>query len=290
MHLRRSIPVISVVELALTADVNISIEALQDSQTGWGVYLHENCGHSETDEEDYQQDRDWWVDVFDEFGDIGDDQVAKESICNADCHPAKELDECADTVCDEESGSVLERKHECSHGRSAEVLTGEGDLAVRVLIEELDESVEAIKAAPDAVRNGSHDCVVLLCALHLFVNVFEDDSDNPDHRQNERTKSQWAKIISESPPEPCWEAEAATAVLVGCEIPSAHPNNESESKHGLNEFKSPEESEDMSVSHPLLVITQLDFLQLAPMFRLSDLTRAQKVSEAGYPEGGPRQK
>ena len=84
------------------------------------------------------------VDVFLEVGNVGDHEVADRSVQDADGCLSEEEQEGTDTIGNEEGGGVFEGEDESAHGRGAEVVACEGHLDVGILIDEFDESVEAV--------------------------------------------------------------------------------------------------------------------------------------------------
>lgn len=69
----------------------------------------------------------------------------------------------------------------------AEVLTSQSNLAVSSLIYVLDKPITTVKATPDTILNAL-SCLrqlVIPTTLDLFVDVFENDADEPDQRGQE---------------------------------------------------------------------------------------------------------
>ena len=83
---------------------------------------------------------------------------------------------------------MLESQGEGCHGRGAEVVSSQCNLDVGVFVEELDEPVAAVKAAPHAVGYTGHRGV-LRQLFHLALDILEDHSDDPNDRKDKGAQS-----------------------------------------------------------------------------------------------------
>lgn len=195
------------------------------------------------------------------------------------------MDQGTDAIGNKEGGGILEGKDEGRHGGSAEVFSGEGDLDVCVRVEELDESVEAVKAVSDAVGDEFGNLVVGF--LQGVVDVLEGNSDGPDDGKDERSEGKGASVVSNGPPETSGQGEVTSGVVGRREIPCANGDDDDVVEQGLDELKDPEEHEHLQVCHFLGVWIQSDFLELRAGLWLLDFSRAHQVAETSDPENDP---
>jgi len=70
-------------------------------------------------------------------------------------------------------------------------------LDVSIVVQELDESVEAVEAVSDAVGNELSSFT--LGFLKSAINVLKENSDHPDESQDEGSKSERSSVISYGP-------------------------------------------------------------------------------------------
>lgn len=78
---------------------------------------------------------------------------------------------------------MLQCQRECCDGRGAEAFAGEGDLAVGIVVKELDKAVEAVEIASAAVDAAVSQEISLTGTLQLLAYIFHDTPDNPDDGQ-----------------------------------------------------------------------------------------------------------
>lgn len=133
----------------LVADVYISVQALEACQTSASENIHEDGSHHEADDEDDSRWGKWIIDFVELFN-ISDNHVHDESVSKSDGESSEEVDQGTYAIGDEESSGVLKGKDEGSDGGRTETVTGKSNLDVGILVNEFDESVEAIEAASDA--------------------------------------------------------------------------------------------------------------------------------------------
>lgn len=253
----------------LVADINISVQALKACQTGASENIHENGSHHEAD---YEDNSSWWEWVVDflELCYLSDDEVADKSVCQSNGESTEEVNQGTDTVSDEESSGVLKSKNEGSNGGRAETVTGKSNLDIGILVNEFDESVEAIEAASDAIHHDFDSSVLLIGGLHLLIEELESNSDHPDDSKDERAEGERSKVVSDGPPKSSRDRKGASSLAGRSEIPSADATNENIREDGLQELSNPEECENMDVGHVFLFLAELNSLELGTSLWLSN--------------------
>lgn len=158
---------------------------------------------------------------------------------------------------------------------------------VCVLIDELDETMEAIKAASGAINDAFSHWIAIFNFLHLFVHDFENQTNNPDHSQEECTKSEGALIVLKTPDETLTQTKATPGILSRCEIPSACSYNDGILEQSLNKFHNPKVHEDLNPHKLFLHLRQFDVLILTTGSWLCYLRSTNKHYEQRYPTGCP---
>ena len=254
----------------LVADVDIGVEALQDGERNTTVYFHESGRHHVAHSENESQEWNWLVDVFFEFWDVGDEEVADGGVEDADGGLAEEEEEGADSISNKERSSILKSKNKRLHSRSTEILPSQSNLNICILINEFDKSMEAVKAAAGAVEHATGKGVFIFDFFHLFVDDFEDEADSPNNSQKKSTESKRALIIFETPNKSLTQAKIAASVLRRRKVPRASSNNDGVLEKCLDEFHDPEVAEYLEPHHVLLFLSKFDCFVLAAKFRLSD--------------------
>lgn len=190
VHFLGAVAVVERRPALLVADVHVCVQALQDGKGDATVHFHESSRHHVAHDEDEQEEGHRLVDVLLEVGHVGDQHVANSRVQNTDRRLSEEVYEGSDSVGDEEGGGVLQSEDESLHGRGAEVLAGERDLDVGVLVDELDEAVEAVQAAASAIQYAASKGILVLDLLHLLINDLQNETDCPDHGQQERSEGE----------------------------------------------------------------------------------------------------
>jgi hypothetical protein len=107
------------------------------------------------------------VNVFLELRNKGNDAVTDGRVQNTDSALSKEEDEGANSISNEERGSVFKGKDKGLHSGCAEVLASERNLDISVLIDELDEAMEAVEAASSAINDAFGQRILVLDFFHL---------------------------------------------------------------------------------------------------------------------------
>lgn len=213
VHFARAVLVIHRILVLLLADVDVGVEALQDCQATILVDIHERrCQLVAHDENEYEEG-DGLVDVLLETGHVGDDQIADASVGHANEDFPKTVNDFANTMRYEEIARVLQGQDAGLHSGRAEWLAVEDHHDISILIQELNEPMEAIQAASSARNQGLSDATFAFQFGDLVVEELESDPKRPDDGQKERSEGEGALVVSEGPPESLPEAEPASSVL-----------------------------------------------------------------------------
>ena len=83
----------------------------------------------------------------------------------------------------------------------------------------------------------------MACARHLLVDVFEDNSDHADHRNQERAKKEAAKVVPDCPPVAFKQRKISSRIRVGRKIPRGYRCDQNKLGTGNCECGHPEEAE-----------------------------------------------
>lgn len=109
--------------------------------------------------------------------DISEDNVANKSSETSDENASNEDEDITDGGNDSELQWVRPDEQECVLGSSTEMLAGNRNLNVGILVQELDESLEALSVALQALQQVFHERILVLSSLfHLLFNVFQHQS------------------------------------------------------------------------------------------------------------------
>ena len=146
---------------------------------------------------------------------------------------------------------MFQDKAESVHGRGAEVLRGESNLDVCVLVDVLDESADTVEAASHAALEALDGGVGTgTWLVHLLWDILEHDADEPHDGNDEGTESEGSEVVSEHPSHswPDWSVASLGVGVVG-EVPGTGGYDDDELSCGDEESHDPQESEEIEVYH-----------------------------------------
>lgn len=150
------------------------------------IETHENTWDTESKDTEANIWIEWLRDLGVIVGGLGDDNVSNNSGGNGNTDGSKKLEDHSESSSDSNSEWVSQNKEKTFLSSWTEWLAGHDGLDVGLLIEELDEFLEAVKTTL-AARNHefANSSWLLLGRLGHGINIFQNNSDNENKSSNE---------------------------------------------------------------------------------------------------------
>lgn len=230
----------------LLAEFFISNEAGQDGVSGKTVDTHEDSTNTVSKDEDDQSGEEGRVDIFRIFVPSGDDEESTQGSDTTNEDFTESDKDTTDTGNNTESEGVSEDEEEGVLGGDAEVFTGEGNLDISILVQESNESFETSNVTLEASKNILNNLSFLsLHLLSLILEVREDDSDHLDDGDDQRTKGDGTKVISEESIDTLSDGSGGALAGTLREVPEADGAGDDELGGSNDEGVEPEETEQV---------------------------------------------
>jgi len=230
----------------LLAEFFVSNETGQDGVSGKTIDTHEDSTNTVRKDEDDQSGEEGRVDIIRVFVPSGDDEESTQGSDTTDEDFTESDKDTTDTGNNTESQRISEDEEEGVLGGNTEVFTSEGNLDISVLVQESNESFETSNVALEASKNVLDNLSFLsLHLLSLILSVREHDSDHLDDGDDQRTKSDGTKVVSEESIDTL--SDGSGGALAGSlrEVPEADGAGDDELGGSNDEGVEPEETEQV---------------------------------------------
>ena len=187
----------------LFANVHISKQTVKQALSHSSVNPHHKLSNSCSQQEHNINWVQIWIQVKKPCIQVLKKEIGDGAIDDADGKLANKVIHCAYAWCKEERVSVLKNKKLAMECWLAEVLAGQGHLAIAVYVHVLYEAHVAVQETSNAVEHTIRWPLNNPPSLvsNLLLNCIKNASENPDNRQDKRSKDQASNIVSYCPPD-----------------------------------------------------------------------------------------